>query len=983
MRLKYLTLAAIIALGSVMLPSCSEEFGPGVKESTIERVEGYKLIKFMSDKVEWPVSAGENGLKVLMHAHGSDELFRVELTVEHSDGKRAYTLRVPETQSIPDGCFDAIVIDKSGTYLGPRHLLEFKNEIVQSVGTKSGAFRLRGKGTAENPYIIASKSDFEEFELGLCNDEASKGFGLFFDQTADFDVPPRSQIIMGTYHACESFAGNYNGNDHTITVPYVGGESDADKAIGLFKELSNGAVIKNLCVNAMIQGVASEGGGLAGISNGEVTIDNVTVTGAINNDNRYNIGGMIGSGSGNLTISNCRINVYVKGEDAVGGLIGRFDDGTLTIKNISNRQDDNSFYPFSVAATAANAGGLIGRINGAANISVDGVELNRSVQAEDVNVKAVSVKNENAGGLIGGIFAMNSCAIGNASVNAPVYGGNSTGGLIGYVNLSSDISLENVSFHSVASGNENVGGIFGTVHGNKNNIIIGGNDKSTSVKQESNALVAIKGVKSVGGFAGYLQETTVKGAVAYLNTQVTASQMNAGGACGRINDVTLDATRFSSSNSMHVYAPENAGGLIGYAYGSTVKGNVSISNLSGLGYIPDADTFESSFSGTVSTTDNYGKSIGGCIGYAKDTNIEGLCFSGTVIGANNVGGIVGLAEIESKGGISSCVNRSQKITNSLADNTGGIVGMVEPRPGIRFENLINYAEIAGSDHTGGIAGYINCDHVSDNMRLSNALNLGKISGTYQVGGCVGYIYARESNSSAKIIEYSANYGEISNSSGGNIGGVAGYFNARHSHLLRSANYGRVSGSGNDVKVGGLAGRMGTNDGPGSAEQYNLELAYCCNFGEIRSDTRNANVGGILGWQEQGAPTDPTHYMLHDCYNMGILPTDHDKDTGGILGCIDHQGEIQRCINVGQVSHGNGCVGTHKDGCIYYHHDLYYRIDSGKGWDAESFKDNEKKNQSKFKNFDFNEVWAIDNDDSHNDGYPYLRDCPWQSVKIKK
>ena len=100
-------------------------------------------------------------------------------------------------------------------------------------------------------------------------------------------------------------------------------------------------------------------------------------------------------------------------------------------------------------------------------------------------------------------------------------------------------------------------------------------------------------------------------------------------------------------------------------------------------------------------------------------------------------------------------------------------------------------------------------------------------------------------------------------------------------------------------------------------------------------------------------------MTHDCYNMGSVTTDQHEDNGGIIGCVDHYAEVRYCINVGKVADGNGVVGTHKDACIWYAHDLYYLKDSGKGWKAN--------------------IWVIDSDGSKNEGYPYLKDCPFQFI----
>lgn len=262
--------------------------------------------------------------------------------------------------------------------------------------------------------------------------------------------------------------------------------------------------------------------------------------------------------------------------------------------------------------------------------------------------------------------------------------------------------------------------------------------------------------------------------------------------------------------------------------------------------------------------------------------------------------------------------------------------------------------------------------------------MGKVTGTGQVGGCVGHYWASGilnlGIETIHYILYCANYGEVNGSDGGNVGGIIGYFNARKAVVSHSANHGKVYGSGNDVKVGGIAGRMGSNDEAGTALPNNMELAYSCNFGEVGSNTGNANVGGLLGWQEQGSPDDETHYMLHNCYNMGIVPTNQDSDNGGVLGCIDHLGEVQNCYNAKKVSHGNGIIGTHKGGSIFYHHNLYVLEDSGKYWCADKFKESDKSKESTYKGFDFTSVWAIST--STNNGFPYLRDCPYQFKKLE-
>ena len=864
MRIKSILISIVIAATAGMWCACNDDLDLGVNDAKLEKVEGFRISKFTTDRLNWAIDNGAD-IRIVFHSNADDALYEFSMTVDNSGSKPVYAIHIPEKQTIPDGEYDALAFLGNGKAICPRMKFKIIKEIVEEIQAREGKFRLPGHGTQEKPYIIGSKEAFNEFEIGLCEDGNSKGFGLFFEQTASFDVPPRSQIITGTYHACESFAGNYQGNGFTLTVPYTGSTSEPnDCEIGLFKELVGGAVIHNLTINAMIQGVHSNGGALAGKSSGKVMIDSVNIEGSINAQNRYNIGGIIGYATGELTISNSSIMAFVAGEDAIGGAVGLFKDGSLTISKFYNAKVDKnkrgdesrSYMPFSVTASANNAGGLVGRVDGSTtNISISDVTMVRSVQAEDGNLKAVSVVGENAGGLIGGLFNFKSCQFRNVSLNFPVYGGDSTGGLAGYTSMGGDMSIENCRFFSVASGNNSVGGLFGTVRGHSHSIAVEGSDDGTSVKQDANSLVKISGKLNVGGFAG---------------------------------------------------------------------------------------------------TSGITKNVGGIVGYIKNSFVTNLCFAGTVEGCNNVGGIIGLADNIDKGYVRGCVNNSPKIDNKISDSTGGIIGR------------------------------LNQEGKAKNFYLKNAVNVGKVTGTGQVGGCVGHYWASGilnlGIETIHYILYCANYGEVNGSNGGNVGGIIGYFNARKAVVSHSANHGKVYGSGNDVKVGGIAGRMGSNDEAGTALPNNMELSYSCNFGEVGSNTGNANVGGLLGWQEQGSPDDETHYMLHNCYNMGIVPTNQDSDNGGVLGCIDHLGEVQNCYNAKKVSHGNGIIGTHKGGSIFYHHNLYVLEDSGKYWCADKFKESDKSKESTYKGFDFKSIWAVST--STNNGFPYLRDCPYQFKKLE-
>lgn len=991
METKHIIFALLLTLTLPIWYGCSEDDEPLVTDNKVEEIEGFKLSSFASKLIKWRLSeAGEN-YHIILHSHADNKLYDYDLKVNNNGAKPIFTMYIPDHKTLPDGEYDAVALNSDGTTIGPRMYFRTSKMVVEEIATREGEFKLRGQGTQENPYEISSKSDFENFEIGLYEEGNSNGFGLFFKQTASFDVPPRSQIIMGTYHACESFAGNYDGGGNTVNVPYTGSATEGnDSNIGLFKELLPGATIHDLTINALMQGIHDNGGALAGKSSGSVTITNVSVEGSINSNNHTNIGGFIGYVAGDITFTDCNLTAFVQGSNAVGGVVGRHGNGTLIIKNFANRKTETDklgnvrqyYSPFSVSSTADNAGGLVGSVDGGSVVDVEDITFLHSVQAEDGSVKAVSVEGNNVGGLFGSLNSVASCLAKNISINAPVYGGNNVGGMVGYANLSADISLEKCVFSSVASGKDCVGGFFGNVNGNKFNVKFEGSDKTSSVKQTDNALVKVTGVSNIGGFAGRLSYANFSGSKFYINTGISCTETNVGGICGILESTTLNSEVFVLSNSMHISGPQNIGGIVGYAKSSTITGSAHFDKkLQDCDGIPAASTFESSFAGTVGDGTN-ATCVGGIVGTAENSVLKDICFTGTLVGSQNVGGIVGMMVNGSSGQLYNCFNNSQKITNNKSSCTAGIVGYMKFYSASSFENLINYADVEGSDKTGGIFGYVEYINSNGNFALANAVNAGNIAGSGNTGGLVANLYDHKFYDKRHKIDYCANYGNVSNSGGGNVGGVIGQFNCTLAVVMHCANHGNIKGSGNDVMVGGIAGRMGTNDASGTNTESNMELSYSCNFGEISSDTGQSHVGGLLGYQEQGSQWDDTHYMLHNCYNMGAVPSDQKDDNGGILGYVDHHGEIQNCINVGKVSHGNGCVGTHKDGGIFYHHNLYYLKGSGGGWCADDFKEEDKGKSSTFKNFDFTNIWIIDSN-NYNGGYPYLRDCPFQFKKLSK
>ena len=116
---------------------------------------------------------------------------------------------------------------------------------------------LKGSGTINDPYQISNANEFNEltkaFNASLSTDEVEMfGYGKYFIQTADIDMSEVSDYI-GTYANGNGkcfFAGNYNGNGHTLTVNI---QADGQRSIFPYCY----GVISNLIVKGSIKSTTS------------------------------------------------------------------------------------------------------------------------------------------------------------------------------------------------------------------------------------------------------------------------------------------------------------------------------------------------------------------------------------------------------------------------------------------------------------------------------------------------------------------------------------------------------------------------------------------------------------------------------------------------------------------------------------------------------------------------------------------------------
>ena len=228
-----------------------------------------------------------------------------------------------------------------------------------------------GTGTQEDPWLIASQADLialaeflnsgnaETFDtetagIGNC-------YGYYFKQTADIDLTGVSWEPIG-YSGSYYFAGNYDGDGHSITNAVSTGKVDPDgfATAGIFGWVAFGSVenlhVKNANFVAVGQNNYSYVGGIAGVCYGS-SIENCSVVNSSleskRNNNNNCAGSIVGYSTGG-TFEKCAAeNNQVKTMAYGGGFVGEVDDdpahgaGTSTFTNcytancsVSSKTDD-------------------------------------------------------------------------------------------------------------------------------------------------------------------------------------------------------------------------------------------------------------------------------------------------------------------------------------------------------------------------------------------------------------------------------------------------------------------------------------------------------------------------------------------------------------------------------------------------------------------------------------------------------------------
>lgn len=545
------------------------------------------------------------------------------------------------------------------------------------------ARQMAGLSALTNGLYKKTKNGYQYDKDGKSEKISFQGKTFRLARSVDLDGRPWIPIGNSEDGTSGGFSGTFLGENHVV---YNLSIKDGESFQGLFGYADGSSHLEGIHIDNCKISADDCTGALAGKSAGEV--ENCSSAGTIISEGDQ-IGGLIGFASGDIT--GCYSTIPVKGEGAVGGLVGQTAQGA---------ELKDCYTKGSVSGEKEYVGGLIGYSEGA--------RLENCYSTSAVQGK------ESAGGLIGAVKGTNSLT--DSYFSGSVQGDDNVGGLIGNIPDTGTRIESSYSSGSVV-GKEQVGGIVGSL-GNKGSRIDSSYSSGT-----------IQGEDYVGGVVGIshgiLEECSSRGNV--------IGNDHVGGVAGRLEESSANGC-FSTAS---VSGNEKVGGVIGdtdnkaqihSSYGAgTVKGEDYVGGLVGASW----NTIDQSHArGNVTGTGEY---VGGLAGYTEG-EISSCYASGNVSGKDWVGGLIGVAYANTVHDCAATGNVT--MTNGEDSAVGGVVGGMFGN----MENCYSGGTVTGKDPVygamGGIVGtiYGNMNHcVALNPSIQGGGNLqGRVAGEYGI-----------------------------------------------------------------------------------------------------------------------------------------------------------------------------------------------------------------------------------------------------------
>ncbi len=559
----------------------------------------------------------------------------------------------------------------------------------------ANVYALSGSGTENDPYLIQSLSDFNDFiaDAGYWNDYTRLGTDINLTGRT-YTMAPISPDTSTSYgYQGNTFTGNFDGNGYKISNLTVNTTTGSDY-LGLFGYLATGAEIKNLGIeDCNIAGDTGSArcGGLVGF-NYHGTVNKCYATGTVTGDSY--LGGLAGySTSGD--INNCYAEVSVTGDDDIGGLIGYSFSGDIS-------------YCYSTGAVSGNSdvGGFLGRDNNTVitacfwDVQTSGTftsaggtgKTTSEMQEESTYTNEGWDFVDETGNGTDDIWMIES---GNIDYPRHWFGVLWGSGAEDYPWLIRSLTDFN---NFVADPN-----FWDDYTRLDVDIDLTGITYTRAPISPSYTSSHFAGTKFAGNFNGNGYK------ISNLTIDTAGISVNYLGLFGHTdNDAVIKNLGIEYYNITGGATSGNIGGLVGKNYYG------SISNCYA--------------SGSISTSG--GDSVGGLVGRNYSGNINDCYSSGSIIGGGTsyyLGGLCGYNVSIANNTIANCYSSSS--VGGSSQYLGGLCGYCS---GYTITNCYSTGSVNGDDKVGGLVGYIR-----NETEINNCYATGSVVGNSDVGGLIG------------------------------------------------------------------------------------------------------------------------------------------------------------------------------------------------------------------------------------------------------
>lgn len=580
---------------------------------------------------------------------------------------------------------------------------------------------------------VSSAEDFLAFSENCRLDSYS--INLQVTLTADIDLTGLN------FQGIPIFSGSFDGGGHTISGLNITAQGSV---LGLFRYLTDTAVIKDLQVAGTLQPQGSRG----------------------------TVGGIAGSNAG--TIEGCSFTGTVSGSDRVGGIAGiNILTGIIEDCQVSGSVDGSH-----------NVGGIVGENSGVIRLSTNSAQVNTTAQQNTVEISDITLDtltgSEAANTVtdIGGIAGTSSGVIRSCENRGDVgykHMGYNVGGIagsqVGYIT-----GCEN---YGAISGRKEVGGIVGHM---EPVILVEYSEDTLQILQEQ--------LDELGTLTGNAT-ASAQGSAAAVNSQIAAMQQQTQDAREALEQLLPTVTDPETGepglvipDADTIQAAQNAlSGSITQMQGSlqsiAATSQNAVSALSG-----NMQAISSQVGKMSQTVSGASENLGGSVTDISDADTaEDLTAKvadcenyGAVLADLNAGGISGAIAIENdldpeadlqifgdsslnfegmlRAVILNCSNTGT--VTAKKQNTGGIVGWMSM--GL-LKNGINKGAVEGADYTGGIAGsssgYIR--DCSAKCRITADSYVGGIAGTADtLTDCRSMVLLEAAEKKGAVVGYTEN-----------------------------------------------------------------------------------------------------------------------------------------------------------------------------------------------------------------------------------